>query len=549
MALPPTLQQEKNNPFPIDAARCEDYPQDPTSPHDNISPGDSPPPLGARGIADMLALPLPPNNKKKPFPIDAACCDGKEECPEDATIPRDNGSPGDTPPRPSRAPTVSARDVEMQGIANMALPPTPNNQQQKPFPIDAARFPIDPNDALTDKASDKARQMKGLKRKRKFTRTLEAPSSTNQKTTNFDYAAFPALNVQQICAATAPAKARSPLFKVKRDRRAFKASLEASITKRRRLQWTAERQQKKIADLKGRNNQLMQDILRERCASNKIIDKAMSDARKISTEALEMMREANLQVIKDDEHIISKRSRASANIQEERLFQARESDRLRRKCGDTIDKLHREQEASIKLSTAKSNKKYQDVRIKMSDISTKLKDQRMIWQTSLKKQISNERERRRCSIQQQLDKSSAVEDQFMEIINGLEEMNDELAEEVKSTKNKKDRRVALKLYDKSKDATKKRLNKLQLEKEEKNVLKDELTQALKMHESQQNEIARLLNMQQAQQQVIEEYKSMIDGFKSSRLNLKREVKLGRRGGARWPLWVTKVMSGSCTDNR
>ncbi len=37
MALPPTLHQKKNNPFPIDAARCEDYPQDPTSPHDNIS--------------------------------------------------------------------------------------------------------------------------------------------------------------------------------------------------------------------------------------------------------------------------------------------------------------------------------------------------------------------------------------------------------------------------------------------------------------------------------------------------------------------------------
>ena len=90
----------------------------------------------------------PPNNQKKPFPIDAARCDGKEECPEDVTIPCDNGSPGDTPPCPSRDPTVSARDVEVQGIANMALPPTPNNQQQKPFPIDAARFPIDPNDAL-----------------------------------------------------------------------------------------------------------------------------------------------------------------------------------------------------------------------------------------------------------------------------------------------------------------------------------------------------------------------------------------------------------------
>ena len=71
----------------------------------------------------------------------------------------------------------------------------------------------------------------------------------------------------------------------------------------------------------------------------------------------------------------------------------------------------------------------------------------------------------------------------------------------------------MKLYDKSKDTAEKRLNKLQLEKEEKNFLKDKLSQSFKMHESQQNEIACLLNMQQAQQQVIEEYKSMIDGFK------------------------------------
>ena len=128
-------------------------------------------------------------------------------------------------------------------------------------------------------------------------------------------------------------------------------------------------------------------------------------------------------------------------------------------------------------------------------------------------------------------------------------MNDQLAEEVKSAK--KDRRVALKLYDKSKDTAEKCLNKLQLEKEEKNVLKDELTQAFKMHESQQNEIACLLksqqnkiacllNTQQAQEQVIEEYKIMINRIKLSKLNLKREFKLGWRGGASWPLWVTKV---------
>jgi hypothetical protein len=132
----------------------------------------------------------------------------------------------------------------------------------------------------------------------------------------------------------------------------------------------------------------------------------------------------------------------------------------------------------------------------------------------------------------------AVEGQIREIVHGLEEMNDQLAEEVKSAK--KDRREALKLYGKSKDTADKHVVKLQIKKEEKNVLKDELTQALKMHESQKNEIVHLLNMQQAQQQVIEEYKIMIDGVKSSKLNLKKEVKLGRRGGASWPLWVTKV---------
>jgi hypothetical protein len=42
------------------------------------------------------------------------------------------------------------------------------------------------------------------------------------------------------------------------------------------------------------------------------------------------------------------------------------------------------------------------------------------------------------------------------------------------------------------------------------------------------------------EQVIEEYKIMIDGFKLSKLNLEWEFILGWRGGASWPFWVTKV---------
>jgi hypothetical protein len=61
-------------------------------------------------------------------------------------------------------------------------------------------------------------------------------------------------------------------------------------------------------------------------------------------------------------------------------------------------------------------------------------------------------------------------------------MKNQLAEEVKSAK--KDRRVALKLYDKSKEADEKHLKKMQLEKEKDNILKDKLIQAHKMQESQ-----------------------------------------------------------------
>ena len=47
---------------------------------------------------------------------------------------------------------------------------------------------------------------------------------------------------------------------------------------------------------------------------------------------------------------------------------------------------------------------------------------------------SNERVRRRNAVQQQLDKSSALEDQLQEMIEVVEEMNYKLADKVKSAK-------------------------------------------------------------------------------------------------------------------
>jgi hypothetical protein len=90
-----------------------------------------------------------------------------------------------------------------------------------------------------------SRKMRGLRRtRRKFTRTLSgrAPSGFNQKVSGFNYDAYreqnnhlQTVNAQQIRATTAPANARSPLSKVKRDRSVLRASLESSAKKQRLL--------------------------------------------------------------------------------------------------------------------------------------------------------------------------------------------------------------------------------------------------------------------------------------------------------------------------
>ena len=103
-------------------------------------------------------------------------------------------------------------------------------------------------------------------------------------------------------------------------------------------------------------------------------------------------------------------------------------------------------------------------------------------------------------------------------------MNNELAEEVKSAK--KAKREAIRLYDKSKEDATRRLDQLRQEKEQKNLLKDELT--------------HVLRAQQAQEVQLNEYKSMVKKFQSSKRELTFVSKAGRRGGAMRPLWVTEV---------
>jgi hypothetical protein len=180
----------------------------------------------------------------------------------------------------------------------------------------------------------------------------------------------------------------------------------------------------------------------------------------------------------------------------------------------------------INLFRLKSDKKYDKVRSDVVTISTKLKEQRFIWHTRLcdidsssKSLVSKEQSHRRYAVQQQLDRTSAMESQLQEFIEGLGIMNYEFVDVVKNANSTK--RTAIKLYEKSKESASRHFEQLQIEKEEKNQLKDELTCVLKAQESQQK--------------VIQEYDNMVQALKFTKLNLKRECRVGHRGGAHWPL--------------
>jgi hypothetical protein len=92
---------------------------------------------------------------------------------------------------------------------------------------------------------------------------------------------------------------------------------------------------------------------------------------------------------------------------------------LHQKLEDSFYKHLHEHESSIKMLLYKSNKKYQQVRMNMVSISQMLHDARSMWQGQhaelnlmSKNCLSKEWARQHNAVQQQLDKSSAMEDQL-----------------------------------------------------------------------------------------------------------------------------------------
>ena len=214
--------------------------------------------------------------------------------------------------------------------------------------------------------------MRGLtKKRRKHCRVIRAPKLHNQKNIDFDYSNYNS-NAQQARAAIAPAKTRSPISKVKRDRARLTAQLNKSYKSNLWLEEKVEKQATTINDLNTQIKALNQALHREHKASNIIIDKSMEDAHRLSAEAMDMMDMAQEKYDRAEDKIIAEKDRAASRVRKERAIHVRQ-----------LEKRDQEYEASINLIKVAQDKKISCIKKQLDDTSKKLSEQSEQWRKRL----------------------------------------------------------------------------------------------------------------------------------------------------------------------
>jgi hypothetical protein len=246
---------------------------------------------------------------------------------------------------------------------------------------------------------------------------------------------------------------------------------------------------------------------------------------------MEMMEEAEKKCATAEDNVIAVRERATARVREERAIQAKQEAKHDEKVKAILQKRDQEYEASIKLIKVAHDKKFSRIKKELDDTSKKLSEQHELWckyrdelDHTSKARVVNERHRSRELIQEQIDKASEKEKELQGYISALKSLNCQLRDKV--TAARQGQRRAQKQVKSSMLVASKRLDKLKSANETIGTLKDELTLALKSNTSQQ--------------EVLDEYKLMVEELKSTKCNLHRVRVSGRGGGRMWPLWVTEV---------
>ena len=274
----------------------------------------------------------------------------------------------------------------------------------------------------------------------------------------------------------------------------------------------------------------------EKKASRQLIQAAMADARVTMAEALELMEEAHQAKREVQDKIDAEKEQHREALITQRDRHARESSRLKQKLAAKINQYKSRNSTAMNDLRQKYDANTNKMKKRLAEARDKIVQQRHSWEdrmssmsTKLSKseaRVHNEKTKRRQMVQQQIDAAVAREEEMQKHIDDLEELNMEMAGDWAAER--KGKKAAVKSLKLEKEKSEKRLEKYREERRSKNEIKDEL--------------ARVLREKEAQEAVLNRYRTMLEEMKVSKKELRRRRKTGRRGGgAQWEVWVVQLI--------
>ncbi|KAL7536200.1 hypothetical protein ACHAXR_006982, partial [Thalassiosira sp. AJA248-18] len=379
------------------------------------------------------------------------------------------------------------------------------------------------------------------KRKKKYSRKVKGSEC---KTTTFDYKGareqlnLPAdANSQQIAHAIAPSlpnppQPKSPLKAVvKAENKMLKAELEREQRMNALQAKTIAIKNKNNVSLKKRIRELSSLLKAEKKASRQMYNDAMLDVDASMADALAMVEESDAKEKELQKKMDDVQQATQDAVRAERKHASREMSRARQAHQAKIAKLDTEHTVSMREQETMLMTKNKQVEDKLNDAHDLMMRERKRWEAMLDKAAKEKhaaKGKSRAAVQQRQDAinhhitSSLVHErqieEYVDYIQRLEHSRRQLLKDARASDRSRDQERLL---------ANQRLEKLKATIEEKNVLRDKLARVVKAKAAQQEIIARYENM-------------MKDANQKKQLELKKEYKVGRRGGASYPLWVVQV---------
>ena len=421
------------------------------------------------------------------------------------------------------------------------------------------------------------RKMRGLTRKkRKFSRRMEAKKQSDQKVTSYNYQT---LRLENNLPPTAPSRhviytlcPPTPKSPFKKELKKTVMAMELEDNRKESvilgLKRKSKTSSKKISALKKEIKEVRSELVREKRVSNKLIEQGAVEAEAAIEEAYSIMRDAMKQKEAAEKSILKEKERNDNKLRKERVHSKRQLSAS--ECVltrwthiylyiisssfpifyhiHTVAKKHVAENTKIELKCTealqvhaiKYDKSVLKWKKKLEVEQQKLVTAREKWELKIQlldksykvasNRVTNEKHKNRDLIQNHIDELANQEHVMNCTIQDLTQENFDMAGEWKEAIS--DKRAAEKRTKRVRAESSQRLSRWYAERDARRAAEDEL--------------ARLAKESNDQKKVLDRLQQLVDESEGMRKKMKKEwdddeAARSRGGSRRWPVWVVLLI--------